>query len=810
MIMSKKSAPVYLHQYSLLPDTVLLFIYDLSRKDLNQWGNLYMKIEFIYLIDCYFYKANLNIIMDNISICVSFIVAILGIAYPILLEVMSRLDEKYLSQIILDLFSKEKERALFSIALILSLSSIGLWILKLPPLISIQVLNPIIDNSSEYLLIASTMWLIVTFFLFVRKILIYYTPTKFLPYLIKKHNNSPERNNYQEFRAISDILYYSIRNQNETLAKTVSSFMYHAFDEFRNKNSNIEVVYPTSYYDLLSKTIEELATIRNRHLTFLAYRAAGNLWLLGERINFKISEDTYRCMWYNLQLSLNYDREDFVQYHWERAFQHIRFSLNHTERQYSLQEGQYIVVNQTQIDERIKERNRFLEFHYALGGLFLHSRRYSCIKRAFTFTQSSPPKYELLPETMTEIFFWYFKFRDPYEIEYSKIGFRYHFPQTSGINADSIIKQWICEYFALLFIRQYMINPYLSFMKPLDLPVIPKSQSEKRQWIDNIDYFEHLVENTLTNRELLNEIGYSNITDEWFEEKKLVKPSDLFREVKEKLIASFEGQLVEQTISEEKFQKFKATTAKTLLPLLEKYAAIDNKENFVNTIDSWRIEGLSNIMDKSSFADNQDVYHINFDSFLPESLANKFTDSVSEIFVFASSTRYLLKRGDIIAGILNLVAGGSDYVIITFGHNLSTLVEGYNENYLDKIDIIEFNSGNYELTRDSLFVLKKCDLPQFIYHELEQSEIDKYSLMKVIEKYNVYVTVKDLNRDDELRHAIAQSVKKEDLRKSVYIAIFMNLELQWKENRQCIQIQVASEYQERGIVNELSDLVPII
>jgi hypothetical protein len=71
--------------------------------------------------------------MDNVSICVAFIAAILGIAYPILLEVVSRLDEKYSSLVVLDMFGKEKEKRFFSISLIASLGILLLYVLKLPP-----------------------------------------------------------------------------------------------------------------------------------------------------------------------------------------------------------------------------------------------------------------------------------------------------------------------------------------------------------------------------------------------------------------------------------------------------------------------------------------------------------------------------------------------------------------------------------------------------------------------------------------------------------------------------------------------------
>ncbi len=52
--------------------------------------------------------------MNIPEICITFIAALLGVAYPILLEVVSRLDEKYSSLVVVNLFKKEMERKLLA------------------------------------------------------------------------------------------------------------------------------------------------------------------------------------------------------------------------------------------------------------------------------------------------------------------------------------------------------------------------------------------------------------------------------------------------------------------------------------------------------------------------------------------------------------------------------------------------------------------------------------------------------------------------------------------------------------------------
>lgn len=624
------------------------------------------------------------------------------------------------------------------------------------------------------------------------------------PNLFKK---KIKENGYEYFGAISDILYYSIKNQNEKIAKTISDFMYGAFKEVRDKNQNKEVIYPSAYYEVVSKTIEELAPQKNKRLTFLEHRTAGSVWLLGEFGTSKISENTYSWIWSNFLLALKYDRDDFIIYHWEQAHQYISYSLKQITPNYS--HAPFGITNQLEIDERFAERKRFLEFHYALGGLLLYRGRYSCIQRAFSYTQSIPPQYELLPSTMDEVFGLYFDFRDPYEMKHPWISSRYSFPELGGLNSDGIIKKWICEYIALLFIRQYSIVSHLITMEPLNPPAIPKSQGEKRQWIDNLDYFKILVEEVLNNKELLNKVGLDFVTDEWCEKYNKPKPLYFIEKVKQDVIASFEGTLIEQPISETKVKRFKDTTVARLKPIFDEYEIINNKSEFTGELIKWYVYGQSHIIDKSGFSDNQDAEHLNYDSFLPESFSNKYRDAISEIFALASSQSFLFNSQDIITAISRLNINYNEYVIVSFGVDIEELIIKSNNESLKELKIITFSYRNYHLVGDSIFILKNADLPKLNYKESKPEEVLKYSLEKVIEEYNLYVTVIDLNQSSDMRDAFTEASKEKDLRKSVYLAIFLNLEVQWKKNIECVQIKQASAYRERGIISNLSDVKPI-
>ncbi|MCK4407043.1 MAG: hypothetical protein KAV44_05160 [Bacteroidales bacterium] len=750
--------------------------------------------------------------MDTVLICISFIVTILGIAYPILFQVVSRLDEKYSSILILELFNKEKARKLFLLFLITSLFSILIWAFKIPPLIKIKGLNYIIENSAFLLLSVSSIALIITFLLFVEKILIYYTPTRFLQYLIKEHKKKKNKDKLTYFIAISDLLYYSIRQQNETIAKTISDFMYVAFKSIREENEGKPIEYPASYYEVIYKSIEELGATNSKKLIFLEYRTIGAIWLLGELKDNKISETTYSWIWRNLLLAISYKNDDIIMHYWKNAHKFFSNQLQRIMPAYS--HNPFKFKNKDEVKVRDDERERFLEFHYALGGLLLYERMYECLGRAFKYTTNIPPKYELLPGTMGEIFKMYIQFRDPYEMKYTWISHQYTFPNLDGLHSDGIIKNWINEYIAVLFIRQYSIQPNLITMKPLELPPIPKEQSEKKKLLTNLDYFASLVEKALNNQDLLEKIKLGFIKKEWFKENNKPEPIELINQYKSQLEEAFDKTQVEQDVSDSKRKQLDETSTRIIKDAIELYYGIKNNNIISKDYNNWFINGERAVMDKSAFTDNQDTHHLNFDSFLAEHIAGKYKSGISETFFYTKTEKYLLKPEDIFPSINKLKINSTDFVIINFAQNLSYLkellsLENLSEESYRGIKIISFSNCNHALVGESFFIIRKSDFPNIIFRKIEKSEISKYSLSLIDKEINLYCSIINLNKNQELRDELSPSHQDQDLNKSVLLNISILTEIRWKKNIKSIMIQTHSPYIERGIPNKLKDVTEI-
>jgi len=137
--------------------------------------------------------------MSIIEICISFQVAIMGIAYPIILQVATDLDNKYNSIRITELFKQEPIQSFFRyilyLNLLLTLIYIGWNILnfynfevKIPSYISLGFI---------WLFVIMTGFLVFGFLFYVNKVIRYYSTKELIKYLGKKHDKLVKTNDYE-------------------------------------------------------------------------------------------------------------------------------------------------------------------------------------------------------------------------------------------------------------------------------------------------------------------------------------------------------------------------------------------------------------------------------------------------------------------------------------------------------------------------------------------------------------------------------------------------------------------------------------
>ena len=222
------------------------------------------------------------------------IIAIFALGFPLLIQTITRIDDKYSSTKLIEVFRQETITNIFIWSLILSICFYIIWLLQIPPFANWGLL---IDNSALILLGLSTIVLIISTFLIVHLIHIYFVPEKLTNRLIQVHNNTKnEKRKTLYFEAISKILFYSINKADEPLARTLLEFYYEAFILFRKEKEGEPIEYPQEYYDAIFEANELLCCRKKKTISYFNDSTLFHLFL-DEYQKTVISPPTYNFLW---------------------------------------------------------------------------------------------------------------------------------------------------------------------------------------------------------------------------------------------------------------------------------------------------------------------------------------------------------------------------------------------------------------------------------------------------------------------------------------------------------------------------------
>ncbi|HTK18221.1 MAG TPA: hypothetical protein VL442_01845 [Mucilaginibacter sp.] len=299
-----------------------------------------------------------------------FIIAILGLAYPISLTVITRLDEKYKSVIVMQLFRRSWEFRAFQILLMIA---IGLVAVQMVWIVNWKLLpkdHPKFryHDWAEILVSIVTGILLVVFFIFSRRIFRFYIPLSLVGRLRRQTDNE----DFLIFRALMAILFFAFENKDEDLLVTLRGHFGQLFTDQRTKAGDQPVKYPSFYYEMVYDTIYWTSKTDYWKVRNVGFAAASGRWLIGSREHYLIDELTYSWLWINLKLMLSNNREDFVEEFWQNSHQYITTALEPIPWRRDEQDFA-VIINQSDIDQREQERDQFLSF-------IQHLAQCSCMK----------------------------------------------------------------------------------------------------------------------------------------------------------------------------------------------------------------------------------------------------------------------------------------------------------------------------------------------------------------------------------------------------------------------------------------------
>ncbi|MDP3113238.1 MAG: hypothetical protein Q8M98_00550 [Candidatus Cloacimonadaceae bacterium] len=738
--------------------------------------------------------------MRHADTYITFLVAILGIAYPIIIQVISRIEDKYNSQSIALLFEKEVIHIVYFVTLICSIVVTILWTWDMPPL-RYAVIEFMFESSSDWFIFTFITMLIIVFILEVKLLMTYSVTIKLAKRIIKQYNRRNDSSGIC-FTAASDLLICALRNGHQDAFELLSEFIGGEFEEFRRQDLN----FPKLYYDIDRKLLIEMLTSDEFSFKALRYRVATASYLLGSELSDKISRDTLTQIWHNLILMLESNHIDMYMLYWESMDNRLR---NFRFRKRIGRKESSIDMDSTD-NESIKESldMRMVRYHCALGGLVLYLQKHEAIRRMFLYTSSEPPDYHLLPNTLREVYKLFVYFFDPWGDNFSFISSDYYFPHNEGIAQDKIVPKWICSYIAILFFRLHTLRPHHFGQDSYCIEELPTSQRKKLIWLNCIEGFRRSVKEWIEQPELLYKMGIGDIDQNWSIDK--MNPDLIIDKIKGELIEAMDKTILEQGLSPDKVKTFLDSSSE----LIQKYI-LSLKRTTSSTLKDFvgnrsYAYGKRILLEKSCFQADEVLSADNYDKILASMVIANLKHILSHSFVANASAKYQFKPEDIFLAIDKLKLDKNIHLIINMNLNLSFYidVQKVQDLTLDDYKGIEIVSlDSYDRSSGySLFILEKEKLPYLNFVLPTNEERAKFKLSDSIYEGKIFASVIDLKDDEDLRAELEPKNTDKDLKRYVLACIAFVLEIQWSKDVKIVQIQQLLHRDSQQLLSNLSDV----
>lgn len=740
-----------------------------------------------------------------IEICVAIDVAILGIAYPILVDKISNIGEKYQSEYLSNVFDLKFPQNLsifklsyFQLILILTLLSFIFKILDIPPLDDFKDVY-VIENSADIIIFFLTVVLTISFIIWLNRIVLFQSKTsQLVKYLINKYENKTNDENLSKtyyLKTINELTIYAFKNDDPHISKTLSDFYYKQFMDYR-KNSSLQdgPIYPFDLYHITNEIIIISSENNNRKFYGIGHLASSGILLLGENFTFsKISKETYRWLWRNLSVSANHKK--LIANYWSTASQHAGYSLSLIAPEY--EPGTMNITNNDKIKEIEEERKKFLQLNYALGGLLLYLSNYDIIKYILSFSQSQPPRYELLPNTMDDVFYWFDQFANQYRNLEDPIEYKFNFPELDNLGISGQTAHNICLYISILFVRQFTLQKIYSYQNFKTFNNLSNDLNILYSYHRRLQYFRTCIEKVLENKNLLDTLNYN------INEQEILNTYDtLSQQIKDKIDMT----KLQAPISPAKVEQFENETTRILKATFNEYSKINNPTNFrkIDKSITTAINGIMTLSYKSSFTDNE-IPNFNFDTVHAESISNsKIKFYIPNSFIIARNRRYLIDKKNILKALQKLIPSISDeYIIISLGLNYHAEQLLDESSYKSLVVKIPFTNNHI---RDTFFVLKKKYLPKMEFRDISSQEIEKFKLKPLDSEIKLYASVLDLNIPDNSALKNEYDDKDDEDELKVLLLISFIYTISWRSDRDIVMLSLSSPYEERGIESELGDI----
>ena len=435
----------------------------------------------------------------NFSSLISIFAALMGMAYPLILQAIQRIDEMYNSSKLAAYFQKQWFFLLFSRLLLVS--------------IPVSIVAPFLLYyfcDLRWMVILSAAHAIIVFalaisaFILFKYILMTTNPSKFFEYLEYKLYGS-----HPPLTEIFQIQKYASDKDNEELFGNITISISVYLNSYRkNKRDDVAIDVWKMFRELYKQHSK-----RDNH--FFSNRNLIVSYFFSPEEQIFLSEEEYIYIWQTVDAVVHADNESWVYNYWTYANQYYMFTLDHYSKN----------------DEELKlQQERFKEQHFMIGALLTYNHKYVLLKRLMYFSNALSPTYDLVPSSFIIIILQLKSLIEKKDmpIELTKRYLMIGAPQ--DVSSDSFILSYAYKYASLLLIRLFTVNNWnITYSNPMDLPNISGTNT-----IEDLN-----AEVYMMNR-LKDEVSL------WFEEKDAIKQAIGDGQVAEKDVMDLCDRYIEQ------------------------------------------------------------------------------------------------------------------------------------------------------------------------------------------------------------------------------------------------------------------------
>lgn len=469
------------------------------------------------------------------DVTLAIIAAILGVAFPVMVQAIGQIDTKYGSTRLVQRIKRSWQFRFFVISLSIAISVRIYYCFAPPRVVDWGSCNYFVDKSAISLVFIVVGTLTVSLFLFVFKILACYNPTKWLRKIadnIKPNQHKSQRrtqwtakirskwvsqsaNPYaykttkeeRQFKDWTDLALSVISSRNDDTVQDAIWAIYYTLYEYvstytRNQAYK-EMIFQPYFYDAIV-SMNRAICAQERKLVSLHNGNIVTQIFIDDFLKTRISQPSYSCIWTCLLEQLFRNREDLIFQYWTWAHQHYTMVLSNR-----LVEGEITdrgikglehTVCAEDVENREKDRFEFQMFNTALGGLLLYKECYKLLYNIFYFQQSTFDfSGSLIPDSYSRIIELYLKINQPNYTDFVWLERKYPFIDLrGGVFTNDIIKHWIEKYLAVLMIRAEYVQTISPHRYHTELPGMPSTIAEKQGWAERLARFANIIENVVT------------------------------------------------------------------------------------------------------------------------------------------------------------------------------------------------------------------------------------------------------------------------------------------------------------------------